>query len=153
MIKIILHYTNQKIQEYITNFNGSRQRWMHDITLDEIHAVIDLLIYGGVFKFSHILLELLYKMDCTERLIFRAGVMEKNCLWFLLSIMRFDDKVTKAKRRLNYKLAAFHKIWDIFAETCNLMYLVGELLQLSFRGRYAFRQYMPEKPSKDGNKI
>ena len=97
-------------------------------------------------------------MDCTERLIFPV-VMEKNCLRFLLSIMRFDDKATRAKRHLNYKLAAFHKIWDIYVETRNSMYLVGgsicidKLLQLSFRGRYAFRQYIPEKPSKYAIKI
>ena len=50
MLKIILYHTNQKIQKYLMNFNGSFQRRVHDITLDEIGAVIGLLIYGGVFE-------------------------------------------------------------------------------------------------------
>ena len=84
--------------------------------------------------------------------------MGKNCLPFLLSMMRFDDKATRAKRRLNDKLAAFREIWDMFVETCNSMYLVGGLVcideqLLPFRGRCAFRQYMPKKPSKYRIKI
>ena len=36
-------------------------------------------------------------MDSTGTLIFPA-LMGKNRLWFLLSMMRFDDKATRAKR-------------------------------------------------------
>ena len=87
------------------NFNDSGQHWTHEITLDEIRAVIGLLIYGRVFGSSHEDLESLYKMDGTGRLIFPAG-MKKNRFRFLLSMMRFDDKTTRAERRLN-------DIWDI----------------------------------------
>ena len=73
-------------------------------------------------------------------------------------MMRFDDKAARAVRRLNDKLAAFHKIWDMFVEMCKSMYLVGTAVcideqLLPFRGRCAFRQYMPKKPSKYGIKI
>ena len=89
-----------------------------------ISTVIGLLIYGGVFESSNEYLESLYKMDSTRKNFFSA-VMGKNCLRFQLSMMRFDNKATRAKRRLNDKLAAFHKIWNMFVETCNSMYLVG----------------------------
>ena len=69
MLNIILYHTNQKIQEYLTNFDGSRQQlnFMHEATLDEIRVVIGLVIYGGVFESSHENLESLYKMDGTGR--------------------------------------------------------------------------------------
>ena len=110
-LNIILYHTNQKIQEYLMNFDGSRQQLnlIHEATLDEIRAVIGLVIYGEVFESSHLNLKSLYKMDGTGRLIFSA-VTEKNCFRFLLSMMRFDDKATRAVRRLNDKLAAFRKM-------------------------------------------
>ena len=54
---------NQKIQEYLMNFDGSRQQLnlMHEVTLDDISAVIDLVIYGGVFESLHENLKFLYK--------------------------------------------------------------------------------------------
>ena len=115
---------------------------MHDITLDEIRVVIGLMIYREVFEFSHEHLESLYKMDGTGNLIFSAD-MEKNRLQFLLSMMRFDDKATRAKRRFNDKLRLFRKVWDVFVETCNSMYLVGgsfciDEQLLPFRGKYSF---------------
>ena len=71
---------------------------------------------------------------------------------------RFDNKATRAVRCLNDKLAAFRKIWNMFVEICKSMYLVGTAVcideqLLPFRGRCAFRQYMPKKPSKYGIKI
>ena len=73
-------------------------------------------------------------------------------------MMRFDDKATRAVPRLNDKLAAFRKKWDMFVEICKSMYLVGTAVcideqLLSFRGRCAFRQYMPKKLSKYEIKI
>ena len=159
MLNFILYHTNQKIQEYLMNFDGSCQQLnlMHEATLDEIRAVIGLVIYEGVFESSHENLESLYKMVGTGRLIFPA-VMGKNRLRFLLSMMRFDDKATRAVRRLNNKLAAFRKIWDVFVEICKSMYLVDTAVcideqLLPFRERCAFEQYMPKKPSKYGIKI
>ena len=92
------------------NFDGSRQQLnlMHEATLDEIRAVIGIVIYGGAFESSHENLEFLYKVDGTGRLIFPA-VMGKNRFRFLLSMMRFDDKAARAVRRLNDNSVAFAK--------------------------------------------
>ena len=73
-------------------------------------------------------------------------------------MMRFDNKATRAKRRLNDKLTAFRKIWDMFVETYKSMYLVSDSVcideqLLPFQGGCAFRHYMPKIPSKYENKI
>ena len=59
------------------NFNGSCQHWMHDISLDEIRAVMCLLIYGRIIDSSDEDLELLYKVGSIERLIFPAFIRIK----------------------------------------------------------------------------
>ena len=158
MFNIILYHANQKMQEYLMNFDVSRQQLnlMHEATLDEIRAVIGLVIYGGVLESPHENLKSLYKMDGTERLIF-PPVMGKNRFRFLLPMTRFDDKATRALRRLNDKLAAFRKISDMFVEICKSMYLVDTVFcideqLLPFRGRCAFRQYMPKKTKQLWNK-
>ena len=83
MLNTILYHTNQKIQEYLMNFDGSRQQLnlMHEATLDEIRAVIGLVIYEEVFESSHENLESFYKMDGTGRLLFPA-VMGKIVFGF-----------------------------------------------------------------------
>ena len=65
-------------------------------------------------------------------------------------MIRFDDKATRVVLLLNDKLAAFRKIWDTFVEICKSMYFVGTAVcideqLLPFRGKCAFRQYMPKK--------
>jgi hypothetical protein len=53
ILNIILTHTNQKIHDYLLNFTGKVQKWMRRTSLDELRAVIGLLIYGGVFESSH----------------------------------------------------------------------------------------------------
>jgi hypothetical protein len=151
ILSIILTHTNQKIHEYLFNCTGKVQKWMQRTPLDELGAVISLLIYG-VFESSHEHIESLYKMDGTGRLVFPV-IMAKNRFWFLLSFLRFDDKATRTERRSEDKMAAFREIWDTFIGLCKSLYLVGSAVcidehLLPFRGRSGFRQYMPKKPSK-----
>ena len=77
ILNIILKHTNQKIYNYLFNFTGKVQKWMRRTSLDELRAVIGLLIYG-VFESSHEHIESLYNMDGTGRLVFSV-VMAKNC--------------------------------------------------------------------------
>jgi len=85
ILNITLTHTNQKIHDYLFNFTGKVQNWMRRTSLDELCAVIGLLIYG-VFESSHEHIESLYKMDGTGRLVFPV-VMAKNRFWFLLSVL------------------------------------------------------------------
>ena len=106
ILNIILTHTDQKIHYYLFNFTGKIQKWMRQTSLDELHVVIGLLIYGEVFESSHKHIESLYKMDGTGRLIFPV-VMAKNRFRFLLSMIRFDDKATRTECHLEDKMAAF----------------------------------------------
>ena len=125
---------------------------MRRTSLDELRAVIGLLIYGRMFESSHEHTKSLYKMDGTGRLIFPV-VMAKNRFRFLLSMIRFDDKATRTERRLEDKMGSFRGMWDMFMGLCKSLYLVGLAVcidehLLPFRGRCGFRQYMPKKPCK-----
>jgi hypothetical protein len=124
---------------------------MRRTSLDELRAVIGLLIYGGVFESSRQDIESLYKMDGTGRLFFSA-VMSKNRFRFLLSVIRFDDKATRTERRLEDKMAALREVLDMFIGLCKSFYLVGSAVciyeqLLPFRGRCGYRQYTPKNPS------
>ena len=61
---------------------------MRRTSLDELRALIGLLVYGGVFESSHEHIESLYKVDGTRRLVFPA-VMAKKL--FLVSLV--SDKI------------------------------------------------------------
>jgi hypothetical protein len=87
---------------------------MRRTSLDELRAVIGLLICGGVFESSHKHVESLYKMNGTGRLVFPVVMAKKNPFRFLMSVVRFDDKATRTERRLEDKMAAFREIWDMF---------------------------------------
>jgi len=67
VLNIILTHTNQKIHDFLFNFTGKFQRWMRRTSLDELRAVVGLLIYGGVFESSHEHIESLYKMNGTGK--------------------------------------------------------------------------------------
>jgi hypothetical protein len=117
ILNIILTHTNQKIHHYLFNFTGKIQKWMRRTSLDELRAVIGLLICGGVFQSSHEHIESLHKMDGTGRLVFPA-VMSKNRFRFLLSVLRFEDKTTRTERRLEDEMAAFREIWYMLISLC-----------------------------------
>jgi len=83
-----------------------------------------------------------------------ARVRRKNIVMRLpLSVIRFDDKAKRTRRRLEDKMAAFREIWVKYIDLCKSLYLVGSAFcvdeqLLPFRGRCGFRQYMPKTPSK-----
>jgi hypothetical protein len=80
ILNIILTHTNKKIHDYLFNFTGKVQKWKQSTSLDELHTVIGLLIYGGVFESSHEHVESLYKMDATGRLVFPSvDMLDQMC--------------------------------------------------------------------------
>jgi len=68
-------------------------------------------------------------------------------------VIRFENKATRTRRRLEDKIAAFREIWDKFIGLCQPLNLVGSAVCINeqlhpFRGRSGFRQYMPTKKKK-----
>ncbi|XP_070400505.1 piggyBac transposable element-derived protein 4-like [Nothobranchius furzeri] len=78
----------------------------------------------------------------------------------LTATLRFDDRLTRAARRLvqQDKLAPLREVWDLWAARLPLAYNPGEDVcvdeqLVGFRGRCNFKQYMPSKPAKYGIKL
>jgi len=76
-------------------------------------AFVGLLYYGSVLKQNK-----LSAKDTWSELygcsIFRC-VMNERKFVFLLSMIRFDDKITRAERRAADKLASIREIWERFS--------------------------------------
>lgn len=76
----------------------------------------------------------------------------------LLSCLRFDDFNTREQRKQTNRAAAISSIFSKFIQNCKEMYSPGtnvtvDEMPVPFRGRCAFRTYLPKKPKKYGVKI
>ncbi|XP_058628873.1 uncharacterized protein LOC131538778 [Onychostoma macrolepis] len=109
-----------------------------------MEAFIGLLILAGVFKSHDEATQSLWHGEM-ERAIFRATMPLKD-FERLSSVLRFDDKSTRAARRETDKLAPIRELWEKWVERLPMMYnpglnvTVDECL-LGFRGRCPFNQY------------
>ena len=77
---------------------------------------------------------------------------------FLLCCIRFDDKATRASRKLLDKLAPIRDLFEMFVQNCLRNYPPSEFVTIdeilvAFRGRCRFRQYIPNKPARYGIKM
>lgn len=155
IIDIIVQNTNKNIMSVQDKY--SRERDANQTTNSEIEAVIGLLYFSGVLKSGRLNTKDLWKSDGTGVEIFRM-CMSRNRFRFLLCHIRFDDITSREERKAVDKLAAVREVFDIFVDKCKSAYTpyhyvtVDEKLE-AFRGRCAFRQYMPNKPNKYGIKI
>jgi hypothetical protein len=140
-----------------TNAEGVKTRDNWKLTsYVEIETFIGLSILAGVFRSNH---ESLMSLWDTEmgRPIFRK-TMSLERFKQLNAMLRFDDKETRSFRRRNDKFAPIRDVFDIFVKQLPKYYkpchsvTIDEQL-VSFRGRCAFKQYMPMKPSKYGVKF
>ncbi|XP_067234874.1 piggyBac transposable element-derived protein 4-like [Chanodichthys erythropterus] len=148
----------QNILVRMTNLEGRRvfrDQWS-DIDWMTMEAFIGLLILAGVFKSHDEATRSLWHGEM-GRAIFRANMPLKD-FERLSSVVRFDDKSTRAARRETDKLAPIRELWEKWVERLPMMYnpdmnvTVDECL-IGFRGRCPFKQYMPSKPAKYGLKI
>nr|XP_023669104.1 piggyBac transposable element-derived protein 4-like [Paramormyrops kingsleyae] len=83
---------------------------------------------------------------------------EPPCPCFIISVLRLDNKATRAEREDSDKLAAIRDIWDLWADRLPALYSPGENVTVDerlirFRGRCSFRQYLPNKPRKYSIKL
>ena len=99
----------------------------------------------------------LWKTDGTGINVFLL-TMSLHRFRFLLCCIRFDDKATRASRKLLDKLAPIRDLFEMFVQNCLRNYSPSEFVTIdemlvAFRGRCSFRQYIPNKPAKYGIKI
>jgi len=159
MVDIIVRFTNLYIER---NFGGSTdskkdKRNVGNTNREEIMALICILFLLGVKKCSKLNLAGAWSEDGTGIEILQ-GVMGVNKFKFLISCVRFDDKITRSDRRKTDKLAPIRELYDSFVANCQTSYSPGEHLTIDeksepFRGNCSFIQYIPNNPTKYGLKI
>jgi hypothetical protein len=151
-----------KISRVRTMFSRSRKllvakrKWC-DITSAEVLAFFGLLYICGLLGFSKMNSHYLWSSSTIVPCIFKA-VMPRDRFKLILACIRFDDMSTRAERRSTYKFAPLRDVWEEVVNNCRYNYNPTEYLTideqlLSFRGRSPFKQYMPSKPCKYGNKF
>ncbi|XP_054717484.1 piggyBac transposable element-derived protein 4-like [Uloborus diversus] len=142
----------------MTNVEGAKifgDKWQK-IDYNDLHCYLGLLILAGVFKSHGEALTSLWSEEF-GRPIFRAAMSLKR-FKVISRVLRFDNKNTRAERRLSDKMAAIREWWDTWVEVLPKLYNPGNHVTIDehlvgFRGRCPFRQYMPKKTSKYGIKI
>ncbi|XP_038554117.1 piggyBac transposable element-derived protein 4-like [Micropterus salmoides] len=141
----------------MTNLQGRRanKEWM-DLDLVDLRGYIGLLLLAGVYRSKNESLTSLWEEE-TGRIIFRATMSLKK-FRLISDNVRFDDKRTRRACFRNDKLAAFRTLWEKWTSILPVNFNPGRDICVDeqlvpFRGRCAFRQYIPSKPAKYGLKI
>lgn len=162
LLAIVIKCTNKKANDFIRSYNESHEDkiepWI-DVDTTEMLAFLGILILAGRFRESRESVRNLWSTtnDAFTRPIYQA-TMSRNRFSDILRHLRFDDLSTRAERKEQDKLAPIRDITEIFAKNCRESYkpssfgTIDEQL-VTFRGRCAFKVYIPSKPGKYGIKI
>lgn len=155
ILELIVKYTNQYIDSVKAKF--ARERDAKETDLIEIKAFIGLLYLAGAYRGNRQSLEELWgtEGDGIEKF---GLVMSIKRFKFLIRCIRFDDRMSRMQRKEYDRLCPVRELFDCFVNNCQKNYIIGENVTIdemlpAFRGRCAFRQYIPSKPSKYGIKI
>lgn len=148
IVDIIVEYTNVEARKHVNNWKA--------VDRIEILAFIGLLIMAGVDRSSKRNYEEFFgKLRGLP--IFKATTSLKR-FKHLLRFIRFDNKDTRDERRAQDKLAPIRDVFDRVNRNLNRYYSPGSTITVDeqlvpFRGRCAFKQYIPSKPDKYGIKF
>ncbi|XP_033229277.1 uncharacterized protein LOC117180849 [Belonocnema kinseyi] len=158
LLKKVVRHTNEEIHRWRDDVESEAVSLptYNDMNLCEFKALIGLLYFSGLQKASSTSLEDLWSHKFGS-ILYRSAMSLKR-FKFLLRMIRFDDKSTRAARRETDKLAPIREIWEEFISNCTRYYspssycTIDEQL-LSFSGRCAFKVHNRAKPDKHGMKI
>ena len=120
-------------------------------------AFLGLLLLAGTYHGNRTNLDNLWKTYGTGFDVFQL-TMSLHCFRFLLCCIQFDDKATRASRKLLDKLVPIRDLFETFVQNCLRNYSPSEFVPIdemlvAFTGRCPFRHYVPNKPAKYGIKI
>ncbi|XP_046384823.1 piggyBac transposable element-derived protein 4-like [Ischnura elegans] len=155
MVKNICQYTNQRANQI--KDRKSLRKWKN---LDSIEflAFLGLCITYGVQKGRGKPLNEFWS-DEFGFPIFKA-TMSRSRFENILSCLRFDNKETREarKRETKNKAEAVSEMMNLFSSACKSSFIPGPNITVdehlcTFRGRCAFKVYIPSKPGKYGIKI
>ena len=158
MLQNIVEHTNVKIQDlrsYVGASNRGKATYS-DFNITELKCLIGCLIMAGTRKDNHLSAEHMFSSiyGCT----FYKSLFSEKRFSFLLRCLRFDDQPTRQVRMQTDKFAHIRALWDCVMNNCKNNYKAGQTVTideqlLAFRGRCAFRMYIPNKPAKYGIKL
>lgn len=91
------------------------------------------------------------------RPIFRS-IMSEDTFHIITRALRFDDAISRRQMRSRDKFAPIRDLWNSWEVLLPKLYNCHENVTIdeqlvAFRGRCAFRQYMPSKPARYGIKF
>lgn len=157
MIDDIVQWTNVKLQDESEKYDLNHKYVSRNTDRVEIRALFGLLYLAGTYKAARLNLEDLFATDGSGIEKFRK-TMSLQRFSKLLFCLRFDNIKNREERRKLDKLAAIRAIFDKYVQNSQNVYTPSEYLTIdekleAFRGRCAFRQYMPNKPARYGLKI
>lgn len=152
--KVVAH-TNEQITR-CSSTTTTPQTYQGKIDIIELKAFIGLSYLAGVRKAAKLHLNELWSARFGVS-IFRA-TMSLHRYEFIGTCLRFDDKTTRAERKVDDKFAPIREIWDAFITNCKSLYTPFEYCTIDeqlmdYRGNCPFRIYMASKPDKYGIKF
>ena len=135
----------------------SRGGFAYDTENIEIKALIGILAF---FRFNKNSKSINIKYLGTS---WKEQTVVVNCyksdkVDIFLFRLRFDNYSTRNERKLCNKLAPSKELFNNFVTACVENYSPDPNCSINesfmgFRGRYIFKQYIPNKPSKNGIKV
>ncbi|CAH1973428.1 unnamed protein product [Acanthoscelides obtectus] len=149
IINLLVTCTNQYIEVVRGKFQ--RERDAKDTDVEEMKALLGLLIMSGVLRASHLNFIDLWATNGTGVEMFRLTMSYQRFL-FLLRCLRFDDRTTRAERLQIDNLAAIREICNMLQAKFQEAYSPGENVTIDeqligFRGRFKGKVYMPNTPT------
>lgn len=155
MVNLIVTHTNEEIVRKQANYK-TIQFSNSQTSPTEIKALLGIMIFSALHKDNSLNTAIMFDPSVSGN-VYRACFSEKR-FQFLLDCLRFDDKTTRAERVATDRFAPIRDLWEAFMKSCIDNYEAGPYLTideqlLAFRGRSAFKMYMPKKPAKYGLKI
>lgn len=156
IIELITKYTNIKIK-YIKN-NYARERDAKNTNEIEIRGYIGILLLAGVMKISRSSTAQIFEHVNHTGIEAIYLTMSEQRFKLLTRVLRFDDIEDRPVRAAIDKLAPIREILQLFLSNFQHYFVPSAEMTLdeqliAFRGRCAFRQYIPSKPAKYGIKI
>ena len=151
--------TNLKLMDFFVLYPEKKDSsYLVPFAMDEIQALIGLLILTGVFHSNRECLSDLFSEDINKcKPIFKA-TMPRDRMKSMLKFLRFDDASTRVKRVLTDKLAPVRDIFERINRSFVDFYTPGTWVTVDehlarYRGNCSFGQFMPLKPDRFGIKF
>ena len=143
-------YTNDRIDVLKQKYKVSKAT-TDPTSITELKALIGILIMSGIKADNHVSTRQMWSSfdGCP---LYRS-TMSNSRFNFLIRALRFDNSRTRAARVAVDRLAPIRELWETFIDACRTCYVPGPHLTIDeqlvpFRGKVAFKMYIPSKPAK-----